>query len=92
MPATDRSDRGEYGPRGLTWPAEDALPVSPSDDVDLTYVTRWIYVGAGGDLVVIMANGVEATFANVTPGSLLPIRATRVKATGTTATLILALD
>lgn len=93
MPATDLFQDQYLDPQraGLPhWPAKRVEVVTPDDSNDLAYVSRWIYVGAGGDLVVIV-NAVEVTFGSVQPGTLLPIRVSRVKTTGTTATQILAL-
>lgn len=70
-------------------PAGGAIAVTPNDGTDLADV-RGIYVGTGGDLAV-QIGGANRTFKNVTSGSTLPIKATRVRATGTTATDILAL-
>jgi hypothetical protein len=53
-----------------------------------------LYVGdvsGGTDVKVTMESGNEATFKGVTAGSFLPVLVTRVHATGTTATQILAL-
>ena len=60
-------------------------------DTDLAYITRSIYVGTAGDLVVVMAgDGAEVTFTGIPAGSLLPIAVTQVKA-ATTASDIVAL-
>lgn len=75
--------------RGLTSPPEHAVAVVTSDTNDLVAVTRAIYVGGGGDLRVRMAGGGIVTLANVSAGTLLPIRVDRVLATGTTAGAIL---
>ena len=77
---------------GQSWaaPASSSAAVTPSDSTDLGNVTRWLYVGGLGSLVCIMADGTTATFAAVPAGTLLPIRVSRVKATGTTATDIVA--
>jgi hypothetical protein len=77
---------------GRSWsaPASSSAAVTPSDSTDLSNITRWVYVGASGSLVVIMGDGTTATFAEVPAGTLLPIRVSRVKATGTTATDIVA--
>lgn len=74
------------------WPATTAEVVVPGDSTDLVNVSRALWVGLGGDLTVIMQSGATVTFANVADGSLLPIRVTRVKSTGTTAASILGLD
>jgi hypothetical protein len=72
-------------------PARHAVAVAPNDGVDLTNVTRWIFVGGVGNLTAIMADGTTVLLTAVAAGTLLPLAATRVKATGTTATLIVAL-
>lgn len=77
--------------RSLTSPPEQAVAVVPADGTDLACVTRAIYVGGAGDLRVRMQGGAEVTFAAVLAGALLPVRVTRVLATGTSATAIVAL-
>lgn len=42
-------------------------------------------MGGGGDVAVRMMGGGEAVFRNLQAGSLIPIRATRILAAGTTA-------
>lgn len=71
-------------------PAEYAAAVTPSDSTDLG-ITRFLWVGGTGDVVVVMAGDAAAvTLASVPSGSLLPIRVTKVKA-ATSATNIVAL-
>jgi hypothetical protein len=72
-------------------PASHAFSIPPHDGNDLEDVTRGIYIGAAGSLVVVLASAAEVTFANLPSGSLLPVRATRVKATGTTAAQLVGL-
>jgi hypothetical protein len=79
-------DRGDYGA-----PARGGEEVTPADGSDLTYVSRALYVGAAGDVTAVMRDGQELTFEAVPGGTLLPIAVTRVKATGTTATGIVAI-
>lgn len=76
----------------LTSPAREADVIAPNDAVDLSAVTRAIYVGAGGDLQVQMVSGQTVTFENVLAGVVYPIRAARVLATGTTAGGLVALQ
>lgn len=80
----------KYG-RSLTAPPEQAAAVVPADGTDLACVTRAVYVGGGGDLRVRMLGGAEVTLAAVPAGALLPLRVTRVLATGTSATALVAL-
>ncbi len=72
-------------------PATSGEAVSKSDTVDLTNVSRGLYVGGAGDVAVLMLDGTALTFSSVPAGTLLPIRVSRVKSTGTTATNMVAL-
>ena len=77
---------------GLDSPAVHAVAVTPSNSTDLSTSARSLYVGTGGD-VVLDTVGAETsvTFANVAAGTVLPVRVARVRATGTTASNIVAL-
>ena len=61
-------------------------PITPSDTVDLPYLSSAIYCGGNGDIAVINRAGETVTFKGMWEGQYLPICAVRVKATGTTAT------
>ena len=71
--------------------------VTPSDTVDFGNRSRAIWVGTGGDLVVVLdgqGEGVDdypITLTNVQDGSLLPITCKRINSTNTTAGSITAL-
>lgn len=69
--------------------AQSAVVVSPSDTNTLNF-TRGLYVGGAGNLAVTMKDGTTVTFTGVTAGQILPVSVTQVKATGTTATNIVA--
>lgn len=83
MPAVDKF---EDHTEGLNSPASDYGAITADDNTDLDNLTRAIYVGGDGDLVVHDPEGNPVTFASLAAGTLLPIRAARVLATGTTAT------
>lgn len=69
-----------------------AAAVTPSDSGNLpASPASAIWVGGAGNLTVIMYNGATVTFTAVPAGTLLLIRVKQVKATLTTATLIVAL-
>ena len=85
MPATDQQGGMQ---EGMTSPADNAAAVTPSDSTDLSYISRALYVGTGGNIVVTMMGGGDVTFTNVQDGSNLPIRVSRVKSTSTTASNI----
>lgn len=72
-------------------PAEYAVEVAPSDSTDLTRTCRALYIGVAGSVVVNMPDGGTVTFAGLQAGTVLPVRVRRVRATGTTATSIVAL-
>lgn len=71
--------------------AVDAQAVTPSNTVNLSSVTRGLWIGVGGDVTVVMASGSVVTFTAVPSGFLLPIMVSRVNATATTAQSITAL-
>lgn len=73
-------------------PATRAFDVTASDTVDFSQgLSRALYVGTGGDVAVVMVSGNAVVFRNVQAGSVLPVQAKRVNATGTTASNILGL-
>lgn len=80
-------------------PMLDAIAVTPNDGADIvptaggaTNPTRGLLVGATGTLSVVMASGntVSITIPATACGVILYIAVTRVRATGTTATGIVA--
>lgn len=71
--------------RTPTASANDFFPITPDDSNDLPFVSLAIYVGTAGDVVVTSMHGNTSTFKNVQAGTVLDVRATRVWATGTTA-------
>ena len=81
-PTWSRSPHGPY---------QHAAAVTPSDTDDLTNTAYALYVGVAGDIVVITAGGETVTIKAALAGTVLPIVVTRVKATNTTATNLLAL-
>lgn len=71
-------------------PAKWAETVTPSDVTNLAYPARSLYIGGTGALSVEMYGGGTQVFAAV-PVGIFPIQVTRVNATGTGATNIVAL-
>lgn len=73
---------------------KSAVAVVPSDVVGGNFakgICQGIYVGGAGNIAAVMEDGTVATFTAPVLGTILPIRALRVNATNTTATLLLAL-
>ena len=89
MAATDDWSTYAVPPFG---PCRNAVAVTPSDSTALADVTRYLYVGGAGTLTVILRDGsTSVAFGAVTAGSLIPIAVSQVKATGTSATSIVAM-
>jgi hypothetical protein len=80
-----------YNQPGLANPASRAAAITPDDGIDLDAATRSIWVGGAGDVAVITAGGDTVTIPGALAGTWIPVRATRVLATGTTATGLVAL-
>jgi hypothetical protein len=77
---------------GLGSPASNAAAVTPNDGADLANFSRSLFIGGAGNVTVdLVGGGTNVQFASVAAGTILPIRAKRVYATGTTATAIVAL-
>ncbi|MCA1572819.1 MAG: hypothetical protein LC798_21505 [Chloroflexi bacterium] len=75
-------------------PAVGLRAVAPNDGADMNPPARALWVGGAGALSVIAWEDEDAapvTISGVAAGTLLPIAVRRVRATGTTATLIVAL-
>jgi hypothetical protein len=69
----------------------DAAAITPNDNADMAYAIRSMWVGGAGNVTVMLAKAsAPVTYYNVPAGTRLMVSATRVYATGTTATNILA--
>lgn len=83
------ADAFQASRKGLTSPADEFAAVVPDSAADLPGgLTRALYVGTGGDLIVQGRDGINVTFKNVMDGAMLPIRVARVMATSTAADLV----
>lgn len=100
LPNNDRF-KDQYGQQvdpegGLNWPATEVYDVTAlglqSDTVDLPLgPCRGIYIGGAGTVTLIDAMGNTAVQFTLSAGSILPVRASRIKVTGSTATAMLVL-
>ena len=72
-------------------PASGVFVITPSDTENFVKTTRSIFVGGGGNLSVLAADGSTAVLAGVPAGSVLPIAVRRVNASGTSATGLVGL-
>lgn len=73
-------------------PALMCFAITPSDTEQLPQLTKALYIGEGGDVVLVSAIGeTQVTFANVPSGYILDVRTRAVRAAGTTANAIVGL-
>ena len=71
--------------------AANAVAVTPSDTVNLTNATIALYVGTTGNLSVVMNGSGSTVVFDTVPVGWYWLSVSRVNATGTTATNIVAL-
>jgi len=73
-------------------PATRAVAVTPHDTNAIADLPKGLYVGGAGNITMRGVNDTaDRVWAGVPAGTVLPFRAQYVRATGTTATFILAL-
>jgi hypothetical protein len=88
MPAIDKqAQRGDT----TDFPAKSLRAVTPHDTNELEYVSKALFIGTGGTLSLIAQEDTAAVSLTVVAGQIVPVRAKIVRATGTTATGIVAL-
>lgn len=72
-------------------PARETFAITPSDTVAISPVPKGIYVGTGGAVVLRSVDSpADVTYKNLGDGSFIAVRALYVRATGTTATDLVA--
>lgn len=74
----------------MTRPYQDAVAVTPDDTNGLTTPSNALMATASGNIVAVMLSGSTVTLA-LTAGTVYPLMVKQIKATGTTATGIIAL-
>ena len=73
-------------------PATRAVAVVPHDSNPIGQLPKGLNVVGGGTIVMRGINGTaDQSWVNVPAGTILPFRPSHIRATGTTATSILAL-
>ena len=75
----------------LESPAEDAFAVTPHATNELSQVCRALHIGVAGNVKLVTKGGTTVLFKGLQNGQLLPVRASKVLVTSTTATDIVAL-
>lgn len=77
--------------QGLSSPLTGLMAITPHDDNDITEACRALYVGVSGDVEVILkGDTTSVVLKDLAAGVWHPMQVTRVRATGTAATDIVA--
>lgn len=74
------------GVGGADWPVQSWAALTPNNGADLTETPNALYVDVTGDVEIVGRDGTSLVFHAVAAGTILPVRARRLK-TGTTATV-----
>lgn len=78
-------------PDTATGPARAPYPIVPSDTAELPAFPKGIYVGSGGDVTLRGTEGTaDVTYRNLPDASYIAVQARFVRATGTTASSLIA--
>lgn len=72
-------------------PARRAFAIVPSDSAAIGQLPKALYVGGAGNLTLRAVDSTGDVTIAVQAGQILPLRASHVRATGTTATGLVAL-
>ena len=80
------SDNFQSHQRGLETPADCHIAITPSDSLFIKPRPRALWCQTSGNLALEDREGTVLNYS-VTAGQILPFRAVRVLATGTTATV-----
>ncbi|MCK9542480.1 MAG: hypothetical protein M0R03_10685 [Novosphingobium sp.] len=81
-------DRFSNHSPGLEAPGSSLFAITPADS-DLPALVRALYVGTGGDLVLLAKDDSDpVTLADVPSGSFIPVRAKRVMAATTASGIV----
>jgi len=85
------SDAFEGSAQSLLTPSGHAFAVTPHDTTPLGTVPKYLYIGMAGRVTLrATGSGADVVFENVPAGGYLYVRASHVRATGTTASAIVA--
>jgi len=85
-------DQFAFAADHVSAPATRAVAVVPHDSIALVDIPKALFIGTGGTIVLRgVGGGADTIWRNLASGSVLPVRAQFVRATGTTATDLLAL-
>lgn len=86
------SDKFAIFPDEASHPAREAFAITPHATNAISPLPKAIYVGGAGDIALrCVDSGADVTLVAVPVGTILPVRASHVRVTGTTATNLVGL-
>ena len=71
--------------------AGDGFDITPSDTVNFSTTAFAVFVGGAGNVTLVTPKGTVLTYTAIAAGTMLPVKAVRVNATLTTATLLIGI-
>lgn len=89
--ATSPFDRFDRSADSTSSPARDAFMVTPNDSAALPRLPKALLIGSGGTLTLRAIDAAADIAVTVTAGQIVPIRASHVRSTGTSASQIVGL-
>ena len=85
------ADKFAYQVDSASGPSRDAFSLTPSDSTPISPLPKGIYVGTAGSVTLrTVDSGADVTYRNLTNGAYIAVRALYVRATGTTASDLIA--
>jgi hypothetical protein len=85
------SDKFAHQSDSANSPSRDVFALVPSDTALLSPIPKGIYVGSGGDVTLRAVDSqADATYRNLADASYIAVRAIYVRASGTTASNLVA--
>lgn len=85
------TDKFRYDVDSAAAPARSCFALQTSDVIPLPTVPKGIYVGTGGDVTLRAIDDIDdVTYRNLPDASYIAVRALYVRATGTTASDMIA--
>ena len=85
------ADKFSHQSDSVSGPARAAFAIIPSDTVPLTFAPKGIFVGTAGDVTLRAIDaGADVTYKNLADGSYIAVRVLYLRASGTTASDLVA--
>lgn len=85
-------DQFEHFSDSVSDPARRSAALVPSDDHSLERIPKALFIGTGGDILLqCIDDDAPVLFRNIPSGAILPVRAKKIHASGTSASNLVGL-